>query len=61
MLGSLILYHKGMRIMMFQLSGFYCRVYIGVQGLPGPQEYVIRIIAFRRCWAIILHTFCWFR
>ena len=23
MLGSLILYHKGMRIMMFQLSGFY--------------------------------------
>ena len=27
MLGSLILYLKGMRIMMFQLSGFYCRVY----------------------------------
>ena len=26
MLGSLILYLKGMRIMMFQLSGFYCRV-----------------------------------
>ena len=25
-LGSLILYLKGMRIMMFQLSGFYCRV-----------------------------------
>ena len=24
MLGSLILYLKGMRIMMFQLSGFYC-------------------------------------
>ena len=24
MLGSLILYNKGMRIMMFQLSGFYC-------------------------------------
>ena len=24
MLGSLILYTKGMRIMMFQLSGFYC-------------------------------------
>ena len=24
-LGSLILYLKGMRIMMFQLSGFYCR------------------------------------
>ena len=25
MLGSLILYLKGMRIIMFQLSGFYCR------------------------------------
>ena len=25
MLGSLILYPKGMRIMMFQLSGFYCK------------------------------------
>ena len=25
MLGSPILYLKGMRIMMFQLSGFYCR------------------------------------
>ena len=24
MLGSLMLYLKGMRIMMFQLSGFYC-------------------------------------
>ena len=26
MLGPLILYLKGMRIMMFQLSGFYCTV-----------------------------------
>ena len=25
MLGSPILYLKGMRIMMFQLSGFYCK------------------------------------
>ena len=25
MLGSLILYLKGMRTIMFQLSGFYCR------------------------------------
>ena len=25
MLGPLILYLKGMRIMMFQLSGFYCK------------------------------------
>ena len=30
MLGSLILYLKGMRRMMFQLSGFYCRP-IGVR------------------------------
>ena len=29
MLGSLILYLKGMRIMMFQLSGFYCRGFWG--------------------------------
>ena len=28
MLGSLILYLKGMRIMMFQLSGFYYKSYI---------------------------------
>ena len=26
MLGFPILYFKGMRLMMFQLSGFYCRV-----------------------------------
>ena len=26
MLGSLILYLKGMRIVMFRLSGFYCSV-----------------------------------
>ena len=26
MLGLPILYFKGMRLMMFQLSGFYCRV-----------------------------------
>ena len=31
MLGSLILCLKGMRIMMFQLSGYYCRV-SGVKG-----------------------------
>ena len=28
MLGSPILYLKAMRILMFQLSGFYCRVHI---------------------------------
>ena len=32
-LGSLILYLQGMRIMMFQLSGFYCRAYVAAQGL----------------------------
>ena len=31
MLGSLILYLKGMRILMFQLSGFYCRG-LGAEG-----------------------------
>ena len=32
MLGSLILYLRGMRIMMFQLSGFY---YIGFRWVSG--------------------------
>ena len=32
MLGSLILYLKGMRIMMLQLSGFHCRG-LAVRGL----------------------------
>ena len=36
MLGSLILYLKGMRIMMFQLSGFYCRFSkVGAFGVYG--------------------------
>ena len=35
MLGSLILYLKGMRIMMFQLSGFYCRVFKGFSFFGG--------------------------
>ena len=30
MLGSLILYLKGMRIMMFQLSGVYCKGFKGL-------------------------------
>ena len=30
MLGSPILYLKAMRILMFQLSGFYCRVYLNL-------------------------------
>ena len=33
MLGSLILYLKGMRRMMFQLSGFYCTL-----GAHGPTR-----------------------
>ena len=32
-LGSLLLYLKGMRIMMFQLSGYYCMV----SGGPGLE------------------------
>ena len=33
MLGSPILYLKGMRIMMFQLSGFYCRLTSSLQAV----------------------------
>ena len=35
-LGSLILYIKGMRILMFQLSGFYCRCTSYI--IVGPTE-----------------------
>ena len=34
-LGSRILYLKGMRTFMFQLSGFYCRVSEGSSGFRG--------------------------
>ena len=37
MLGSLILYLKAMRIVMFQLAGFYymlCGIYLGLKGVP---------------------------
>ena len=37
MLGSPILYLKAMRILMFQLSGFYCRSF-GFEGFRGPGE-----------------------
>ena len=37
MLGSLILYLKGMRIVMFQLSGFY---YITVQYMRVPKRFI---------------------
>ena len=36
-LGSLILYLKGMRIIMFQLSGFYYR-FLRVQASPKPIQ-----------------------
>ena len=37
MLGSPILYLKAMRILMFQLSGFYCIRFIGLIGLKGSM------------------------
>ena len=38
MLGFPILYFKSMRLMMFQLSGFYCKALASVagQGWKGP-------------------------
>ena len=41
MLGSLILYLKGMRTMMFQLSGFYHRD-LGCLGLRGSRCFGFR-------------------
>ena len=40
MLGSLILYLKAMRIVMFQLSGFYCSNIppLGSALIPDPRE-----------------------
>ena len=38
MLGSLILYLKGMRIVMFQLSGFYCTLCFTPQGSPSVSS-----------------------
>ena len=43
MLGSLILYLKGMRIMMFQLSGFYCRRVWG-KGLINKDRVLLDIL-----------------
>ena len=31
MLGSLILYLKGMSMSLVQLSGFYCRIFVGLE------------------------------
>ena len=47
MLGSLILCLKGMRIMMFQLSGYYCRalglrIYgLGTARLEVPNNHIL--------------------
>ena len=43
MLGSPILYLKGMRIMMFQLSGFYYMVSIAVPFLASASSIIIYI------------------
>ena len=43
MLGFPILYFKGRRLMMFQLSGFYCRV-------PGKTGFRVEGIAFSMLW-----------
>ena len=74
MLGSLILYLKGMRIMMFQLSGFYCKSWgfkapesvcwsLGVapntKGLGCGAAYVMRIFGFRvMISATLKHSCC---
>ena len=50
MLGSLILYLKGMRRMMFQLSGFYYRCQAARQRWKGDLDLGFRVIAFRICW-----------
>ena len=42
-LGSLVLYLKGMRIMMFQLSGFYSRFWKLKVGFIGFWVWRIRI------------------
>ena len=50
MLGSLILYLYSMRIMMFQLSGFYCRVVVfccflrALFRLHVQQEFLTRVV-----------------
>ena len=48
MLGSPILYLKGMRILMFQLSGFYCKG-LGFIGYMGPYTHVVRTAVFDSC------------
>ena len=47
MLGSLIVYLKGMRIMMFQLSGYYCIDFAPMYFAPDVfswQSIVLRVM-----------------
>ena len=46
MLGFPLLYFKGMRLMMFQLSSFYCRVLLRV------KESESRILASGACFRV---------
>ena len=54
MLGSLILYLKGMRIMMFQLSGFYGFYYIHLGGGVGKYLSSSCYIATWSLWAKVV-------
>ena len=58
MLGFPILYFRGMRLKMFQLSGFCCRVYLGfrVEGL-GLRAWGMEGLAFRRSGGLLV-LFC---
>ena len=48
MLGSLILYLKGMRTTMFQLSGFYCRgMGLGGLGFRWLRQFSLELKALR--------------
>ena len=42
MLGSLIVYLKGMRIMMFQLSGYYCKELPSFPHAPNKAEALLQ-------------------
>ena len=45
-LGSLIVYLKGMRIMMFQLSGYYYKFKVAA-GAPWDSDSILRAVGFR--------------
>ena len=61
MLGSLILYLKGMRRMMFQLSGFYCKEVGSAKTLETqafqPKPYSIEAVELsaRNLWPSVSH------